>query len=84
MTYSGNLDWFIPISKSFEFTGEFFIGRNMDAYTGGIGQGVNAVATQSAATAAALNKPIDAIGGWGQLSYHPDAKWLLLRRRRYR
>ncbi len=65
MTYSGNLDWVVPISKAFDFTGEFFVGRNMDAYTGGIGQGVNTD----------LGKPIDAIGGWGQLAYHPDAKW---------
>ena len=65
-TYSGNVDWAVPISKCVDFAGEFFSGRNMDGLMGGVGQGVNLT----------LAKPIDAIGGWGQLSYHPAGQWV--------
>lgn len=65
-TYSGNIDWAVPLGKNADFTGEFFSGRNLDGYMGGIGQGVNLK----------LGKAIDAIGGWGQLCYHPEGQWV--------
>lgn len=78
MSYSGNLEWKAPVAKEFDFMGEFFTGRNLDAYMAGIGQGVNTGVTQgTTAYAAALNKGIDATGGWCQLFYKPARipKW---------
>jgi len=68
MTYSGNIDWKVPILKELDFNGEFWAGRNMDGYMGGIGQGVNT----------GDFVPVDAIGGWGQLCFKPKQlpKWL--------
>jgi hypothetical protein len=68
MTYSGNIDWKVPILKELDFNGELWAGRNMDGYMGGIGQGVNT--TDAVA--------VDAIGGWGQFCYKPATlpKWL--------
>ena len=72
MTYSGNIDWKAPLADEWDFNGEFFAGRNLDAYMAGIGQGVNTGVTQGAATySAALDKPIDSVGGWSQLCYKP-------------
>ena len=79
MTYSGNIDWKIPVLKELDFNGEFWAGRNLDAYMAGIGQGVNTGSTQGAKNfAKALNVPVDAIGGWGQFCYRPKQlpKWL--------
>jgi len=67
MTYMGNLDWTVPVAAKLEVKGEFFIGRNLDAYMGGIGQGVNLT----------TGVPIDDVGGWTQLCYRPNPKWLL-------
>jgi hypothetical protein len=77
-TYSGNLDWKVPLAKEWDFTGEFFSGRNLDAYMAGAGQGVNTGVTQGTTTfAAALDKGIDSTGGWSQLCYKPSSllKW---------
>lgn len=65
-TYSANVDWAVPLCKSVDFSGEFFYGSNLDGYMGGIGQGVNV----------ARGEAVDSAGGWGQLCYHPSAKWL--------
>jgi hypothetical protein len=78
-TFSGNLDWTVPVARDFDVIGEFWVGQNVDAFTGGIGQGVNCMANQGTKTAAAsLEKGIDAIGGWTQVTYHPQPlpKWL--------
>jgi hypothetical protein len=78
MTYSGNLDWKAPLAENWDVAGEFFAGRNLDDFVGGIGQGVNNAANQGATKfASALNKPIDAIGGWTQITYRPVKKWSL-------
>lgn len=65
MTYSGNLDWTVPVAARWDWKGEFFRGRNLDGYMGGIGQGVNTT----------LGKPIDSTGGWSQVSFRPAPKW---------
>lgn len=65
-SYSGNVDWSVPIAKDFDFNGEVFGARNYDGYMGGIGQGVNLT----------LAKAVDTYGGWGQLCYHPSVDWL--------
>lgn len=77
-TYSGNLDWKLPLAREWDFAGELFAGRNLDAYLAGAGQGVNTGITQGTSTfGAALDRGIDSAGGWGQLSYRPAClpKW---------
>ena len=65
MTYCGVIDWTTPLADKIDISGEFFKGRNLDSFQGGIGQGVNTT----------LGVPIDAIGGWAQLQYRPVKAW---------
>ena len=65
MTYAANIDWSVPVCTKLSFNGEVWGGRNLDGFMGGIGQGINTT----------LGKPIDAYGGWSQLSYAHNAKW---------
>jgi len=67
LTYSGDLDWTVPLCEKWDLNGEFFRGRNLAGFVGGIGQGVNSK----------LGKPIDSMGGWSQLSYRPAKTWTL-------
>lgn len=78
-TVSGNLDWTVPVWRDIDVIGEFWIGKNVDAFTGGIGQGVNCMVNQGTRTAtASLEKGVEAIGGWTQVTYRPKPlpKWL--------
>ena len=66
-TWSLNLDAKLPVTKWLLLQGEAFVGQNLDAYLGGIGQGYNtnnlhAVRTQ---------------GGWIAATVEPSAKWQL-------
>lgn len=63
-SWSGNLEVVIPLPKGFSFKGEGFMGENMDAYLGGIAQGVNST----------LRKAIKAAGGWVQLGWDANPK----------
>ena len=77
-TYMGNVDFKFPVVKKVDVVGEVWRGRNLNGYMGGIGQGVNDPTTQSAATiGSALNKGIDAWGGWTQVCYKPTDKWFM-------
>lgn len=58
---SFNIDLSIPISKNLHFKGEYFSGQNLDAYVGGIGQGVNTVGDEIGST-----------GFWAYLGYKYD------------
>ena len=64
-SFSFNVDVRVPVYFSpwldFTVSGEYFYGRNLDAYLGGIGQGVNLTPTRVSG--------ITSEGGWGQLSY---------------
>ena len=64
-TWSSGLDATVPICKWFSFKGETWVGKNLDTYLGGIGQGVNQVTGEG----------IDAIGGWMALNMRPIDKW---------
>lgn len=80
MTYSGCIDWKVPVAANWDIMGEFYGGRNLDAFMGGAAQGVNTEVTQGAKQVnfdASLNKPIDAFGGWAQVCWRPDKKWAL-------
>ncbi|MFZ6016960.1 MAG: hypothetical protein ACOYU0_05005 [Nitrospirota bacterium] len=63
-TWSGNLEVVIPLPKGLSIKGEGFIGKNLDAYLGGIGQGVNRD----------LRRAIRAAGGWVQLGWEVNPK----------
>ena len=65
-SWSANVDFLIPVADKVVFKGEFFRGENLDAYLGGIGQGVN-LATLEA---------IGSTGGWASLSMGPYDGWL--------
>ena len=64
-SWSLNLDVLQPVNKWLSFKGEFFTGENLDAYLGGIGQGVNT----------ARSKEIGSDGGWVEASLGPWDKW---------
>lgn len=53
------IDLFIPCTDQLSFKGELYAGSNVDAFLGGIGQGLNTV----------KEKGISAKGGWSQASY---------------
>jgi hypothetical protein len=54
LTWSGNVDLYVPITKYTGVQGEFFTGSNLGTFLGGIGQGVSA----------ATQEGIRARGGW--------------------
>jgi hypothetical protein len=64
-SWSLNLDVQQPVNEWLSFKGELFTGQDLDAYLGGIGQGVNTV----------KNKEIRSQGGWAQASLGPWGKW---------
>ena len=64
-SWSLNVDLQQPVNKWLSFKGEWFTGENLDAYLGGIGQGVNTT----------MFKEIASTGGWVQASLGPWDKW---------
>ena len=59
-SWSGNVDLRFTPCDRWELTGEFFVGENLGAYYGGVGQTVNL-----------LGNEIAARGGWVELSFKP-------------
>ncbi len=53
-SYSANAHLSYTVSDKFSFKGEFFTGKALNQYLGGIGQGFNKT----------LDKPIETLGGW--------------------
>lgn len=64
-SYSINADLTLPITKWLALQAELFFGQDLDAYLGGIGQGVNL----------STMKPIHSQGGWAALTITPNPKW---------
>ncbi len=64
-TWSGNVDLRLPITDWLLFQAEGFIGSNLSAYLGGIGQGFDPV----------LQRSIGAMGGWAAATFGPWGKW---------
>ena len=60
------------MNKWLSFKGELFTGKNLDAYLGGIGQGVRNIGTSAAPV---YDKEIGSSGGWVQASLGPWGKW---------
>ena len=64
-SWSGNVDLSLPINRWLSIQGEAYIGSNLGAYVGGIGQGISVP----------LLKPIDDGGGWVAVSLAPWKLW---------
>ncbi len=64
-TWSGNVDVKLPVTDWLLLQAEGFVGENLSAYLGGIGQGVDA----------AQQETIAAQGGWAAVSLGPWAQW---------
>jgi len=64
-TWSLNLDALVPLMDSMTFKGEYFVGKNLDAFLGGIGQGINQGKLLS----------IEAQGGWMAVEMEAGKGW---------
>lgn len=64
-SWSGNIDFVIPLSERFTLSGEAFTGENLDDYFGGILQGVNTT----------TRNEISTTGMWSQLNFTYNKKW---------
>lgn len=71
-TWSVNFDLTQPINKWLTIKGEFFNGENLDAYLGGIGQGVRSTTSADITT---YHEAIRSKGGWLAASLGPWQKW---------
>jgi hypothetical protein len=67
--WAGTTDVTVPLGSLFEFTGEFYRGRAVGEFGGGIGQTVllSGLETNPATTIRGL----DSMGGWVQLKFKP-------------
>ncbi|MHC4619079.1 MAG: DcaP family trimeric outer membrane transporter [Planctomycetota bacterium] len=64
-SWSLNLDLTLPVTEWLAVKGELFTGENINAYLGGIGQGINTTRFQE----------IGSRGGWLAASLAPSDKW---------
>ncbi|HEY6166752.1 MAG TPA: DcaP family trimeric outer membrane transporter [Verrucomicrobiae bacterium] len=65
-SWSGNVDLSLPLTPWLKLQGEAYVGANLDAYLGGIGQGVNITRLI----------PIRDRGGWAALTLGPFDRWV--------
>jgi hypothetical protein len=73
--WAGTMDVTIPLGKYFDFTGEFYRGRAVGGFGGGVGQSVLLSGPQM--DPATTIRGLDSIGGWAQLKYKPRANFEL-------
>jgi len=69
----GTTDVTVPMGRFFDFSGEFYRGRAVGGFGGGIGQSVlfSGVETNPSTTIRGL----DSMGGWAQLKFKPKANF---------
>jgi len=65
--WAGTMDLTLPLGKRFEFTGEFYRGRAVAGFGGGIGQSV--LLNGSFIAPATTFRGLDSMGGWAQLKF---------------
>jgi len=65
-TRSANMDVTLPFTPWFKLQGEGYLGYDLDAYLGGIGQGIDGK----------LVEPIYDRGGWAAATFGPFGRWL--------
>ncbi|NLA75713.1 MAG: hypothetical protein GX846_09650 [Deltaproteobacteria bacterium] len=64
-SWSGNIDFIIPLSERLTLSGELFTGKNLDDYFGGILQGINT----------ATRNEISSTGMWSQINFAFNNEW---------
>jgi hypothetical protein len=70
--WAAMVDWNIPITSRFSFSGELYRGRSIGGLGGGIGQSV--VFSGDPTAPATRIRGLDSTGGWSQLKFKPMAK----------
>jgi hypothetical protein len=71
--WAGTADLTLPLGKRFEFTGEFYRGRAVAGFGGGIGQSV--LLNGSFIDPATTFRGLDSMGGWAQLKFKPKSNF---------
>ena len=71
--WAGTTDVTVPLGKFFDFTGEFYRGRAVGGFGGGIGQSV--LLSGPAMDATTTVRGLDSLGGWIQVKYKPKANF---------
>jgi hypothetical protein len=71
--WAGTTDVTVPLGKYFDFTGEFYRGRAVGGFGGGIGQSV--LFSRPAMDATTTVRGLDSLGGWIQVKYMPKANF---------
>jgi hypothetical protein len=71
--WAGTTDVTIPLGKYFDFTGEFYRGRAVGGFGGGVGQSVLLSGPQMDPTTTI--RGLDSLGGWAQVKYKPRANF---------
>jgi len=71
--WAGTTDVTIPLGKYFDFSGEFYRGRAVGGFGGGVGQSVLLSGPEMDPTTTI--RGLDSIGGWVQLKYKPKANF---------
>jgi len=67
--------WRVPLGHLFELSGEAYRGKAVGGIGGGIWQSV--VYDGNPATASTRFRPLNSLGGWSQVKFHPHPKWEL-------
>jgi len=67
--WTGTTDVTLPLGKLFELSGEFYRGRAVGGFGGGIGQSV--LLTGAFSDPATSFRGLDSMGGWAQLKFKP-------------
>ena len=63
------VDVSLPLGDMFSFKGQYFTGKNLGQYLGGIGQGIAEIPDEGAGSTELVE--IEASGWWGQLTVQP-------------
>jgi hypothetical protein len=71
--WTGTMDVTVPLGKYFDFTGEFYRGRGVGGFGGGVGQSV--VLSGPEMDPATTIRGLNSLGGWVQLKYKPRANF---------
>ncbi len=71
--WAGTTDLTVPLGTYFEFTGEFYRGRAVGGFGGGIGQTVLLTGVEN--NPATKIRGLDSMGGWAQLKFKPKANF---------
>ena len=67
--WAGTADVTVPLGKYFDFTGEFYRGRAVGGFGGGVGQSV--LFSGPVIDATTTIRGLDSLGGWIQMKYKP-------------